>query len=285
MLTITKLQNWANAVPANIKAIVAAHLSKMDFSYMVLDEDTHTYTSTKNPEVQWTSVTTLIKHYRPEQDWDRIASTWGKSHGVQTRVVREMWEYNADCAAATGSICHLFGEFICNIMINLMLCKSIEEDIAAFKLVFPFQLKNNDMFLPTMIGQTHVIEFWERVISDQKRWPLAAECIVDDPERGVCGTVDLLMIESDLSISMWDYKTSKKLDNPYARTKKVYLLNEYAGMFDEPISEYTIQLAQYKHMLAKHGINVKDTNIIHIPNTELSELKIVPVDTNDILVF
>ena len=130
MLTITKLQNWANAVPANIKAIVAAHLSKMDFSYMVLDEDTHTYTSTKNPEVQWTSVTTLIKHYRPEQDWDRIASTWGKSHGVQTHVVREMWEHNADCAAATGSVCHLFGEFICNIMINLMLCKSIGEDIA-----------------------------------------------------------------------------------------------------------------------------------------------------------
>lgn len=284
MLTINKLQNWANSVPSNIKAMVAMYLAKMDFSYMTLDEDTHTYSSTKDPDIGWTSVTTLVKTYRPEQNWDGIAAGWGKKHGMSGSAVKAMWEYNADCAAATGSTCHLFGEFICNIMINLMLDKPIDEDIEAFKLAFPFQLKK-DTFLPCMIGQEHIIEFWESVIADGIRWPISAECIVDDPDRGVCGTVDLLMLESDLAVSIWDYKTSKTLNKPYSRANKIHLLREYASMYDEPISEYTIQLAQYKHILAKHDIYATRANIIHVPNTELSELMIVPVDIENIVVL
>ena len=69
MLTINKLQNWANSVPSNIKAMVAMYLAKMDFSYMTLDEDTHTYSSTKDPDIGWTSVTTLIPF--PPSPWSK----------------------------------------------------------------------------------------------------------------------------------------------------------------------------------------------------------------------
>lgn len=286
MLTLTKIKTWASVVPTNVGAIISSYISKLDFSYMTLNEDNHVYTSTKNPDIEWTSVTTLIKTYEPAQDWDEISKRYGRKNGIQPHVVKAMWEYNADCAAATGSTCHLFGELICNIMVQSMLENWDEVDtlIEGFKRVFPFQLKN-DTFLPCMIGQNHIIEFWEKIISEQNRWPVAAECIVDDPEKKVCGTVDLLMLESDLTLSMWDYKTSKKLDNPYARSQKIYMLREYANMVKEPLSEYTIQLAIYKNMLAKHGINIGCTNIIHVPNTEDSELAIVPVNTDKVMVL
>lgn len=282
MLTINKLQTWAKNVPSNVKARVCSLADKLDFNYMTLDEATHTYSSTKNPDVRWTSVTTWIKQFKPEEDWNEIAIKYGKKNGMQPDAVKEMWKHNGECAASIGSTCHLFGELICNIMIDLMLGRDIDNDISAFKLVFPFQLKEG-VFIPCMIGQSHVIKFWEQVINEGKRWPIAAECIVDDPSTSICGTVDLLMLESDMTVSMWDYKTTKKLNNQFARDNKTHLLNEFSSLYDEPLSEYAIQMAQYKKMLSKHNIDISNTRIIHIPNTEMSEMKIVDVDTSNII--
>lgn len=276
MLTLTKIRNWANSVPNNVKAIIAPYISALDFSYMSLNEDTHTYVSAKNPDIEWTSVTTYIKKFEPTEDWDSIAEKYGKKHGIQTHVVRDMWAYNSDCASAIGSTCHLFGELICNIAINMMLGLPIETELDTFKIVFPFQFKN-DTFLPCMISQAHIIDFWETIFSSNNRWPVKAECIVDDPTTAICGSIDMLMLESDLSLSIWDYKTSKVLNNPYSVTKNVKLLNEYSNLYNEPLSLYTIQLIQYKRILECHGVNTKNMYIIHVPNTEGSELKVVPL--------
>lgn len=279
MLTLTLIKNWAKNSPNNIKAAIKSNLKRLDFSYMQMDEDTHTYTSEKNPDVQWTSVTTAIKKYEPEQDWDVIASNYASKHGMQTHVVKQMWEYNNACAVSTGSTCHLFGELICNIMICALTGNEylLDDYIYDFKIVFPFQFKD-DTFIPCMVGQQHIITFWENVIRMQQRWPVAAELIVDDPTKGICGTIDLLMIEADGSLSIWDYKTTKSLQNTFNRGKHITLLNEHANMINEPLSIYKLQLDTYKQLLAYNGVISNNAYIIHIPNIEGSEMKVIPVN-------
>lgn len=92
---------------------------------------------------------------------------------------------------------------------------------------------------------------------------VSAETIVYDTESCVAGTIDMISLNNDGTLTLWDWKTNK-----YRITDK----NPYNDFLNAPLNKvpatkygvYSLQLFTYKRLLEKLGFKVSDANIVYL---------------------
>lgn len=201
-------------------------------------DDNHSYVNTELDK-QFTSVTTFLKNYEPDRDWDEIARKYAIKHnkkvkketGVDPKTDgdywREEWRKASEAAAEKGTAFHNNAE------------------LGAGEL-FP-HLKTHHSFLidgVKLSGKTLSLE--EGVYPELLVWSNAYE---------LAGQADVVRIE-DNKIYIIDYKTNAKIEKePYVRWDKTF------DTFKHPLShipfttahKYYLQLNLYAYMIKNHN--------------------------------
>lgn len=101
---------------------------------------------------------------------------------------------------------------------------------------------------------------------------LRTEEIVYDEKLGVAGTIDLIKVNDDNSITLIDWKTNKKIDQKgYTGEKAKEPVNH---LVDCNFWKYTLQLSLYAYILERQGYPIKDLKIVHLKEDEAKEYKV-----------
>lgn len=274
LLYIKDIKDWASRLKV-LNPMAIAKMKDMrekvvtEFSDMSLDDASHIYTSEKYPTKEWCSVTTILKRFVPEADWDKIAEAYAAKNNKKKEDVRQEWDDRGTVACTLGTKAHLLGETICNYAIALLLG---EDEVTAFNILkgnIGNQLtQKGDIIVPLNNMETGVIQFWNETFffnSNITYIPISAEQIIRNEAQGYAGTIDLLLmnIYSD-KLAIFDYKTNSSLDNSYNRKQKIMLNAPFGFMVNENISEYTIQLGYYAKALAAIAPDIEETQLVHV---------------------
>lgn len=106
--------------------------------------------------------------------------------------------------------------------------------------------------------------------------PFRTEMRIYDEDINICGTVDMLFINEDNTISIYDWKFSKEIQYTSSFGKKA--LDPISHLDDCNITHYSLQLNIYRHILEnKYGYTIKDMYLVFM-HEQLSDNYIkVPV--------
>lgn len=201
------------------------------------EENGHKY-SIKG-DTTFTSVTTwLKKFFRPFNGdiiIDRMMASpkWpaNKYYGMTKQEIKNLWRQNGDEAARLGTAMH----------------KSIEDYYNGQ----PIQYDSFEM------------KCFEEFVMDHPLTPYRTEWTVYDEELKLCGSIDMLFINDDGSLSIYDWKRCKamELESDYNK----HALPPIQTIPDTNYWHYTIQLNAYKHILERnYGFKVKELVLIAI---------------------
>ena len=83
------------------------------FSDIEFIEEGHIY---KIDEIEYTSVSNIIKKYEPEVDWDQKAADYARKWGKKKEDVQKEWKLNNLKSTISGTRTHSFGESYTNLL-------------------------------------------------------------------------------------------------------------------------------------------------------------------------
>jgi ATP-dependent exoDNAse (exonuclease V) beta subunit len=245
---------------------------------VTFDEPTHTYTD--NLGRNYTSVTTLLKKYKPEFDRDKAVKATLKKRGLlnteenYNSILKE-WEVKTVEACERGTEIHKAIEFVFENKGDLikMYNKDREQNITgilskweSIKIARHYQeafVYNWLKPLSEMAERNDVIFYPEKLLFSSKHL--------------IAGTADMI-VERDGEFSIMDWKTNKSIDmnswcNPKTKEYKMMLGTCYE-MQDCNYSHYSLQLNIYAYLLGKP---INKLTIVHL--TE-EGIKYIPVKVN-----
>ena len=152
------------------------------FNHVMFEEKRHIYTI---GDQKLTSVTTLIKQYQEDADWDEIATKYAAKNGETPEYWRDLWKQEGSIAGAKGDEIHKYAEFT-------MANKVYEIDMERMVLQTE-KCDKIDWFEPWRVMKKLKM-MWD-VFWLQARGvliPVRSEFVVGDAELGVAGMVDQL---------------------------------------------------------------------------------------------
>lgn len=188
------------------------------------------------------SVTQTIHHYVNEFDPDgSITRNFALEHDLSEEEIREYWRIENRISTAYGSKVHLAME-------NYIIHK-----------IFPEKAKYQ-----WMVQQFSEIPFEGK---------LKAEALIYSEKYKLAGQVDVTENLGNGWISIWDFKTNKKLDtvSEYGQMMK----GDLWYLHDCNFNHYQIQLSLYAYLYELKGMKIKDLNVIFV-NRETKKLEIKP---------
>lgn len=220
------------------------------FNHVMFEEKRHIYTI---GDQKLTSVTTLIKQYQEDADWDEIATKYAAKNGETPEYWRDLWKQEGSIAGAKGDEIHKYAEFT-------MANKVYEIDMERMVLQTE-KCDKIDWFEPWRVMKKLKM-MWD-VFWLQARGvliPVRSEFVVGDAELGVAGMVDQLFWNTKMQeLQIWDWKTSKKI----ARHNKYRNLTGPLSHLDDcEWIKYSLQIGIYKHIIKKNlGLDIGDCYI------------------------
>lgn len=283
VLTFNSIRNYVDTLKKNTLLFntVQDVRKKMQtaFGHMSLDEATHTYTSSKDPEKKYISVTKLIEKFKQEDDWDMIAEKFAVKNKRETEDVKDEWMFTGMKSRALGTKTHGFGEAICIAITKYMDGENEENIIKHMMSLLGRQIDKTDAgeycFVPITVNEEKVAGFWMDIVNCDRiaLVPVSAELkIENDNLGGYAGCIDLLMWSVDTNkLVVMDYKTNGTLESTFNRKNNTRLLSPFSELISESLSEYTLQLAYYARAIIDAGIMTKDDLddfiLIHVNST------------------
>ena len=218
------------------------NIEKLINSGMTLNQATHEYTLNSNPEINFTSCTSLIsRHFKPFEA-ERIArflvyKTRKYSHYTVESLLAE-WKEARD----KGSRVH----------------DQIDSHIRYGSKVYEGMAKQGIHWLNNSASQ-----FGDTVYS---------EVFVYSKELQLAGCIDLLIYNSQTNkCYLFDWKTSKKMD--MSSSKKGITSATY-NLDDCRFDKYSLQVSLYSYLLEKyHGIEIEGNYLLHLSNYDIDTLK------------
>jgi hypothetical protein len=207
----------------------------------------HTYENEKGE--LYTSVTTLIKKYTPQKDWNEIAAKFAKKNKKSVEEVQAAWKEEGKKAVDKGTAYH-------EKMENL------------YKETGQFKIEEQDCLVydsPIIEG----IKVARDLKLDQGIYP---ELLIFSHKYKLAGQADLVEVVNG-KINVKDYKTNKKIDKEsYKHWKDGHeMMNFPANKFMNcNYWHYALQLNIYMFMLKAHNPNLKvgDMIIYHIKDED-----------------
>ena len=202
------------------------------------EEKGHIYTINGNRG--YTSVTTWIKKFFKKFDADKIinnmmkSANWSTSKyfGMTKEEIKLLWNNNGDNAAKLGTDMHkMFEDYYNGINVN---------------------------------GTGVEFEYFQNFINDNTHLvPFRSEWLIYDEDLKLSGSVDMLFINEDGTLSIYDWKRCKSLEKFVSYNQ--FALEPISNIPDTNFWHYSIQLNTYKLIIErKYGYKVKDMYLICI---------------------
>jgi len=203
----------------------------------------------------FTSVTTWVKRKFEKFDADKIIDTmmnskhWesNKYYGMTKQEIKEAWNTNRDAAASNGTNMHKMFEDYYN-----------QE---------PMHYYNSE---------TIEYKYFSEFIKDHSHLkPYRTEWMIYDEQMKIAGSIDMVYLNEDGTLSIYDWKRCKSIDktNPY---NKFSIDLKYNYLPDTNYWHYTLQLNMYKTILERnYGFVVSELFLVGIhPELHTSYKKI-----------
>jgi len=153
-----------------------------------------------------------------------------KYFGLTRKEIKQKWEVNANIAAEQGTKLH--------------------NDIENFY---------NGIF---SVNTSIEWSFFQNFYNDHRHFkPFRTEWTLWDEESQICGSVDMIFLNEDGTLTIYDWKRSKeiKLENRFQKG-----VHEYVQHLDSCNYEhYSLQLNLYKYLVEKkYGFTIKELAIV-----------------------
>ena len=242
----------ANLVSQKVKECRDLVIDK--FSDIEFIEEGHIY---KIDGTEYTSVSSIIKKYEPDEDWDQKAANYARKWGKKKEDVQKEWKLNNLKSTISGTRTHSFGESVVNLYCGYpeLICEQNK----------PQYIKEYNVLIPTYPKEEAVVHFFDEL--EDNLHPVGAEFKLSSKyipnSLHICGTCDLLFYDSDKDcFVLADWKTNKSLIKDYSRYHKIMMTGCVSNMISEPISEYTIQFNLYQKMLESIGLKIGDRILV-----------------------
>lgn len=178
-------------------------------------------------EVDYVSVTTLLKRYFPPFDEKAMSEQVAAKRGVPVAVVLTEWAMTRDAASRFGTRTH----------------EVCEDTLTG----------HAPRHRPETDRERVIFEHGWRYASDvrQKMTVLAVEQIIFHADLRIAGTIDFAARDKDGVLWILDWKTNKAIRNAndYGKTG----LAPVAHLPDCEMSKYALQLSLYEHILRSQG--------------------------------
>lgn len=208
---------------------------------LLFDPVPHKYFFKEKPDIKLTSISTLIDLYGETFDEDKMSKRTAEKRKVSQEEILEEWKINRDKAATKGTLYHAKKE------------KEVLSKSGVFK-------------HPEVNGIKQALDITEL------KPGIYPELIVYHPKYNLVGTADLVILYSDGTFNLSDYKTNAKLEftgypvyNPKTHQrspKKMYPpishLDDCKGI------RYSLQLSAYAFMLNEAGYTPNQLRIDHV---------------------
>lgn len=239
------------------------------FAGVKFEEEKHIYTA---GDKALTSVTTLLKQYEPEKDWDQIAMRYAAKNGETQEYWRDKWKQEGIIAAEKGSQFHLYAE-------NSLANKVYRFDIAKLRSL-NVECDKIDWFEPDKVVKKLKMMwdlFWFQACGNLV--PVRSEYVVADLEAEIGGMVDQLFWNKKMQeLQIWDWKTSKKIarHNDYSK-----LTGPLSHLDECEFNKYSLQLGTYKNIIERIlGINLGTSYIgwFHESNDTYKIIKTIALE-------
>ena len=194
-------------------------------------------------DTKYTSVTTWVKHKFDKFDADKIIDNmmrsvkWinNKYYGMSKREIKDEWNTNRDKAAQNGTNMHKM-----------------------------FEDYYNGISIDGYVGSIEHTYFLDFIKDHSNLVPYRTEWMIYDEKMKISGSVDMVYINADGTVSICDWKRCKSIDktsyyNKYSNDLK------YNYIPDTNYWHYTMQLNMYKTMLENnYGLIVSELFLICI---------------------
>ena len=244
----------------------ARKLITESFSKLQFIEDVHKYylpNGKGKKKTELPSVSSVIKRWEPEVDWDEKAEQKALKLGIPTEELKRKWHETNIISTSCGSKTHFWGENAMNMFIGR------EEET---KKNMPFQYTNDGYLIPYCEKEEAIGKHYLDILNNPDVYPVMPEAKIytnlNDTfkmKQPYAGTFDILLAyryKGEIVFSLQDFKTNKTLYNDYARKNGQMMLPPFDDLYDEPYSHYAIQLSLYDLGLRQVGIKVVNRVII-----------------------
>jgi ATP-dependent exoDNAse (exonuclease V) beta subunit len=214
-------------------ALKNAHVRDQDISFQ---EEGHIYTI--RGDKYYKSCTTWVKSFfgkfNPDEIIDKMMASnkWpeNKYFGMTKQEIKTVWSENGKTAAEFGTSMHKHIEDFYN-------GKDLPDEV-------PIEL-------------TYFMMFY---LDHPELNPFRTEMMIYDEDIRICGSVDMLFLNEDGTLSIYDWKFSKEIQTGSYGKKG---LGPASDMNDCNTSHYSLQLNLYREILErKYGFVVRDMVLV-----------------------
>jgi hypothetical protein len=205
---------------------------------IVFNAKDHSYKSNDGSDIKWTSVTTLVSHFKKPFDADKVAKKVTKSkrskwYGIDPKDIINIWNAESQRAVTLGTFYHNQRES------DLCSLASIEREGCTVPVFKPLDSAEGIKLAP-----------------DQKLEPgVYPEHMVYLKSLGICGQSDLVEVING-RVNIVDYKTNKEIKTEsYKDWEGVSekMLSPVSTLDDCNFNHYCLQLSIYMYMILKHN--------------------------------
>lgn len=215
---------------------------------LFFDEEPHKYYI--NGVCNNISATTLIHKYGEQFDADKVikkmmcGKSWenSKYYGMTADEIKTSWSNNGMEAAKLGTKMHKSIENYWNKIEN----DTEDTDTIEFKMFLQFHKDHPDLV------------------------PYRTEWEVYQEDYDICGSIDMIFVNEDNSLSIYDWKRCKKIEKEPAFKK--YCKVPVKHLPDTNYWHYSLQLNLYKFILeSKYNKVIKDMHILCLHPLNINE--------------
>jgi hypothetical protein len=205
---------------------------------IVFNAKDHSYKSNDGSDIKWTSVTTLVSHFKKPFDADKVAKKVTKSkrskwYGIDPKDIINIWNAESQRAVTLGTFYHNQRES------DLCSLASIEREGHTVPVFKPLDTAEGIKLAP-----------------DQRLEPgVYPEHMVYLKSLGICGQSDLVEVING-RVNIVDYKTNKEIKTEsYKDWEGVSekMLSPVSTLDDCNFNHYCLQLSIYMYMILKHN--------------------------------
>ena len=246
------------------------------FSDIEFIEEGHIY---KIDGTEYTSVSSIIKKYEPDEDWDQKAANYARKWGKKKEDVQKEWKLNNLKSTISGTRTHSFGESYTNLLCGYpeLICEQNK----------PQYIEEFNTMVSTYPKEDAIKKFYDELAPNLHpvgaEFKLSSKYIPDSLH--ICGTCDLLFYDSDKDcFTLGDWKTNKSLIKEYSRTYGIMMEGLMSKYCNEPLSHYTLQFNIYQRMLESVGLKISDRILIWLKDDgtyERINIEKIPDDVVD----
>ena len=116
------------------------------------------------------------------------------------------------------------------------------------------------------------MDWWEEYNKNTDVENSMCELRIYNEELLLAGTIDLMVVHKDMSISLIDWKTNKAIKKTGYHHKRAFVPIE--DLHDCNYNKYTLQLSLYAYMMERAGYTIRDLIIVHLMEDKSKEYKV-----------